>query len=100
MDIIAVPLLNIVYMVIQTYSWVVIVYVILNWLISFQVVNLYNNFVRVLYDMCYRLVEPALAQLRRFLPKLGGVDLSPFALILVLYFLQMVIIRILVRLTV
>ncbi len=64
--------------------WVVILFVVMSWLVAFDVINTRNQFVRTIGDFLYRITEPALKPFRRFLPNLGGVDLSPLALIVVL----------------
>ncbi|HXV24006.1 MAG TPA: YggT family protein [Alphaproteobacteria bacterium] len=69
---------------IDLYMWVVIIYVVLSWLVSFDIVNTRNQFVRTIGDFLYRITEPALRPFRRVLPNLGGVDLSPLALIVLL----------------
>lgn len=74
--------------VIDLYIWVILIQVILSWLIAFKVVNMQNQFVYTLGNMFYRLTEPALQPIRRFMPNLGGIDLSPVILILLLYFVQ------------
>ena len=87
------PLLIIVLWLITAYIWVIIIGVILSWLIAFNVVNSYNRFVFLVQDLTSRLTEPALRPIRRFLPNLGGIDISPIILILGLWFLEMVITR-------
>ena len=87
------PLLIIVLWLIRAYIWVIIIGVILSWLINFQVVNSYNRFVFLVQDLTNRLTEPALGPIRRFLPNLGGIDISPIILILGLWFLEMVIVN-------
>ncbi len=94
MDVILIPLLNIISSVIQLYIWVIIVGAILTWLVSFNVVNTRNKAVYLVGDICYRLTEPALRPIRNFLPNLGGIDLSPVVLILVLIFIRDVLSRI------
>ena len=79
--------------VIGLYITVVIVQVVLSWLVAFNVVNTRNRFVYLVGDLLYRLTEPALAPIRRFLPRFGGMDVSPVVLILVLYFLRVLLIR-------
>ncbi|MBB4266574.1 YggT family protein [Roseospira visakhapatnamensis] len=98
MDIILVPLFQIILMVINLYIWVVIIQAILSWLIAFNVVNPYNQVVGTIGEVLRRLTEPALGPIRRRLPNLGGVDLSPLVLILGLIFVQMVLEQILFRL--
>lgn len=98
MDVILGPLLRLAVVVIDLYMWVVIVGVILSWLVQFRVVNLSNRFVYMVGEFIHRLTEPALGPIRRLLPNLGGLDLSPLVLILLLYFLKDVLIRLFVRL--
>ncbi len=88
------PLLIIVLWLIKAYIWVIIIGVILSWLIAFNVVNTHNRFVFLVQDITSRLTEPALRPIRRVLPNLGGIDISPIFLILALWFLEMVIIRV------
>ncbi len=97
MDVIVVPLFQIVMIVIDLFIWVVIIQAILSWLVAFNVINTYNRVVATIGEVLYRLTEPVLAPIRRRLPNLGGVDLSPVALILALIFLQMVLSRIMMR---
>ncbi|HFC04269.1 MAG TPA: YggT family protein [Rhizobiales bacterium] len=77
--------------VIDLYIYVIIGSAIFSWLIAFSVVNTQNKFVYMVYDVLYRLTEPALAPIRRFMPSLGGLDLSPVILLLALMFLQTLI---------
>jgi len=77
--------------ILQLYSWVLIVWVVLSWLIAFNVVNTRNRFVYTLSDVLYRLTEPTLRPLRRVLPDLGGVDLSPVALWFIIYLLRLLL---------
>lgn len=84
MDVILIPLMNIVSTVISIYIWVIIIGAILTWLVTFNVVNTSNRAVYFVGDFCYRLTEPALRPIRNFLPNLGGIDLSPVVLILAL----------------
>ena len=74
--------------VIDLYIWVVIANAILSWLIAFNVVNTQNRFVYAVADVLYKVTEPAMRPIRRIMPNLGGIDLSPIVLILGLIFLQ------------
>ena len=74
--------------VIDIYTWIVIASAIMSWLVAFGVINVRNQFIRVVVDLLYRLTEPLLRPIRRFLPNLGGVDISPIILMLGLYFLE------------
>ncbi len=80
-------------LVIDLYIYVIIGSAILSWLIAFNVVNTQNRFVYTVYDVLHRLTEPALAPIRRFMPNLGGLDLSPIILLLVLMFAQTLIVK-------
>jgi len=91
MNIIIGPLLQIMIVVIDMYTWVVIIGVVLSWLVAFNVINSHNKFVYMVGDFTHRLTEPALGRIRGILPNLGGLDLSPVVLILGLIFLQNVI---------
>lgn len=91
MDVLLGPLLWLVTEVINLYIWVLIVAVILSWLAGFGVVNSRNRFVYLVMDISHRLTEPALRPIRAVLPNMGGLDLSPVALILLLAFLQRVL---------
>lgn len=86
-----IPLINFIAMVISLYIWVIIISAILSWLIAFGVVNTQNRFVYTLTDFLYRITEPALAPIRRFIPNLGGIDISPLVLILLLIFIRDVV---------
>lgn len=90
MDVILVPLLTVIIIALKIYWYVVLAMVIFSWLLAFGVINTYNHVVRTIGDVLARLTEPALRPLRRILPDVGPVDLSPIALWLILLFLQMV----------
>lgn len=81
-------LAELIYIVLDLYKWCLIVFVILSWLIAFNVVNTYNRFVFAVNDFLYKITEPALRPIRRVVPNLGGVDISPVILILLIWFLQ------------
>jgi YggT family protein len=70
------------------YVWVLIASAILSWLVAFNVVNTRNRAVYVIGDFLYRVTEPVLAPLRRVLPNLGGLDLSPIIVILIIFFIR------------
>jgi YggT family protein len=79
--------------VIGLYITLVIVQVVLSWLVTFNVINTGNRFVYMVGDFLYRITEPALKPIRRLLPNMGGIDLSPVVLILGLYFLRVLLLR-------
>ena len=86
-----VTLIGFIVLVIDLYIWVVIAGAILSWLITFNVVNTQNRFVYSVADMLYRITDPALRPIRRVLPNLGGIDISPVILILILLFIRDVV---------
>lgn len=91
MEIVLQPLLMVIYYALEIYWWVVLATVIFGWLMAFGVINTYNQAVRMIGDVLYRLTEPALRPIRRVMPNFGAVDLSPVALWLIVVFLQMLI---------
>ncbi len=75
------PIIYLVELVIEILTWVVIAGAIMSWLVAFGVVNMRNQFIRLIVDMLYRITEPMLRPIRRVLPNLGGVDISPVVLL-------------------
>ena len=75
--------------VLKLYSYVVLANVIISWLISFNILNTQNRFVYSILEMTYRLTEPLLSRIRRFLPNLGSLDISPIILLLLIWFIEM-----------
>jgi YggT family protein len=73
------------------YLWIVIIMAIFSWLVAFNVVNTRNHAVAMIGDFLYRITEPALRPIRSFLPNLGGIDISPVILFLIIIFIQKVI---------
>ena len=74
--------------VIEIYTWIVIASAIMSWLVAFGVVNTRNQVIRFVVDFLYRVTEPVLRPIRRILPNLGGIDISPVILLLGLFFLR------------
>lgn len=83
--------LDIVLIILDLYVWLLIASAILSWLIAFNVVNTRNQFVSAIAEFLFRITEPVLGPIRRALPSLGGLDISPIVLILIIMFLQRVI---------
>lgn len=88
MQVIIGPLFGLADIVLGLFVWVLIFAVVMSWLVSFNVVNTSNRFVYTVTDFLYRLTEPALRPIRRVLPNLGGLDLSPVLLLLAIWFLR------------
>jgi YggT family protein len=86
-----IALINFVAMVVGLYIWVIIISAVFSWLIAFGVVNTHNQFVYTIVNTLYRLTEPALRPIRQIMPDLGGIDVSPIVLILLLIFLRDVV---------
>ena len=85
-------LLQLIDTVIHIYTWIIILYVILSWLIAFNVVNTRNRVVYAIADALFRLTDPVLRPIRRMIPAVGGFDLSPIVVILLLFFIRNLII--------
>ena len=75
--------------ILKLYSYVVIANVVISWLIAFNVLNTQNRFVYSILEMTYRLTDPILIRIRRFLPNLGSLDISPIILLLLIWFIEM-----------
>ena len=74
--------------IIDIYVWVIILSAVLSWLVAFDIVNMRNRFVYLVGDALNRITEPVYRPIRRFLPDMGGLDLSPLIVILSLWFLR------------
>ena len=70
------------------YWWIIIGSAIFSWLYAFNVVNPRNQFVGAVGNTLFKLTEPALRPIRRFMPDLGGIDISPIVLLLIIYFVR------------
>jgi YggT family protein len=88
---------NLISTVIGLYMWAVIISVVLTWLVQFNVINTSNRMVYQIGDFLYRITEPAIRPIRQLVPSIGGLDLSPLIVILILGFLQQFIPGLLLR---
>lgn len=86
------PFIWLVVTVLDIYFWIIIATVILSWLVAFNVINGSNPYVRQVGYALRRLTEPVLAPVRRVLPDLGGIDISPIVVLIGLQFLQYLIV--------
>ena len=75
--------------ILKLYSYVVIANVIVSWLIAFNILNTQNRFVYSILEISYKLTDPILNKIRRFLPNLGSLDISPIILLLLIWFIEM-----------
>lgn len=91
MDVILSGFLFLLSKIIGYYIWIIIAGLVLSWLTAFNVINRSNRFVHLIGDFIFRITEPALRPIRNILPNLGGVDISPGILILILVTVQMIV---------
>jgi YggT family protein len=84
-------LLEVLLLVLQLYTYIIIAAVILSWLVAFNVVNRYNDVVRSIWNFLTALTEPLLRRIRGTVPNLGGIDISPLILLLAVFLLQRII---------
>ena len=92
MPIMSNPFLWLILQLLDLYMWAVIIGVVLSWLVAFNVVNTSNRFIFMVGDFLHRITEPALRPIRRTIPNLGGIDISPVILIILLIFAQRLVI--------
>jgi YggT family protein len=85
-------LLNVILLALQLYTYLIIASAILSWLVAFNVINTRNDFVRAVWNFLDAVTQPVLRPIRNILPNLGGVDISPIILILLIIFIQNLII--------
>ena len=86
-------LLYLIIQIINLFQFVLIIYIILTWLVNFNIINTGNRFVYSILDALYRLCEPSLNFVRRYLPTFGAIDLSPIVVYLVLWFIKSLLIE-------
>jgi YggT family protein len=84
-------LFDVILLALQLYIWIVIAMAVFSWLVAFNVVNTRSPVVSMIGDFLYRITEPALRPIRRMLPNLGGIDISPVILFLIIIFIQKLI---------
>ena len=82
------PIIALLLLVLDLYWWVVVIAVVVSWLVAFGVLNTYNEFARSLVRALAALTEPVFRQIRRIIPPIGGLDLSPLIVLIAIWFLQ------------
>ena len=87
-----IPILNTLMFALNIYIWILIANAIFSWLYAFNVINTRNQFVNMVGRALYQMTEPVLKPIRRFMPDLGGVDISPIILVLIIYLIQQIVI--------
>lgn len=91
------PIFWLILQILEIYKWIVLIAVVMSWLLAFNVVNYHNNFVRGALRALDALTEPVFRQVRRVIPNIGGLDLSPLVVFLAIQFLQYLIVYISTR---
>ena len=86
-------LLALILQIINLYTYILLIYIILTWLIGFNIINTSNRLVYNIIDILYRLSEPSLRFVRRFVPSIGNIDISPVIVLILLWFLQNLLIE-------
>jgi YggT family protein len=84
-------ILDVLFVILDIYWWIIIVSAVLSWLVAFNVVNVRNDLVRTIWDTLNRLTEPVLRPIRERLPNLGGIDVSPIVAFLIIMLIERVI---------
>lgn len=82
------PIIELILWLLQLYLWIIIITALMSWLIAFNVVNFRNDLVRTIWDTLNRLTEPVLRPIRQRLPNMGGVDISPIVVILLIWLIS------------
>lgn len=90
------PFTEVILIALNLFTWVIVASAIFSWLYAFNVVNAQNQVVATIGDFLHRITEPALRPIRRFMPDLGGIDISPIILFLGIILVQKLIVRFLV----
>ncbi len=85
--------LDLILLILKLYTYVIIIVAIMSWLVAFNVINLYNSFVRSVWNGLNAMTEPVLRPIRNVLPNMNGLDLSPIVLLLLIFLIQDIIIK-------
>ena len=86
-------LLALIIQIINLYKFILLIYIIATWLISFNIINTSNRFVYSVMEVLYRLCEPSLRLVRKYVPNYGNIDISPIIVYLLLWFIQSLLIE-------
>ena len=86
-------LLGLIIQIINLYKLVLLIYIIATWLISFNIINTSNRFIYSAMEILYRLIEPSLRLVRKYVPTFGNIDISPIIVYLLLWFIQSLLIE-------
>ncbi|OUV08208.1 MAG: hypothetical protein CBC47_07885 [Alphaproteobacteria bacterium TMED87] len=94
-----IPIIKVLQIIINLYSYIIIFSVFLSWLINFGVLNSYNQLVYLIHNSLNQMTEPLYLRIRKYIPVFGNIDLSPIILLLVLYLFQMYLDMLIIWLT-
>lgn len=83
-----IAILRTVDLVLDIYTWIIIASAVFSWLYAFKVVNTNNRFIGAVGEFLYKVTEPVLRPIRKILPDLGGIDISPIVLLLIIFFIR------------
>jgi YggT family protein len=97
MNTVLIPLLQVITVALDLYKWIVVIWVVLSWLVAFNVINNRNQFVSTVGRALDGLVEPVLRRIRRYVPAFGNMDISPVVLFLLILFIQLIIGRLIIN---
>lgn len=86
-------ILDVILFLLNVATWIIIVQAVMSWLVAFKVLSIQNPTVRSIWGGLERVTEPVYAPVRRIIPPLGGLDLTPMAVLLIIFFLQRLIVR-------
>ena len=86
-------LLGLIIQIINLYKLVLLIYIIATWLISFNIINTSNRFIYSAMEILYKLCEPSLRLVRKYVPTFGNIDISPIIVYLLLWFIQSLLIE-------
>ena len=86
-------ILDVILFLLNIATWIIIVQAVMSWLVAFKVLSIQNPTVRSIWGGLERVTEPVYAPVRRIIPPLGGLDLTPMAVLLIIFFLQRLIVR-------
>ena len=84
-------LLDVLLLAFQLYTWVIIAVAVMSWLLAFNVINYHNDLVRSVWTGLNAVTEPLLRPIRKILPQMGGLDISPIVLLLIIFFVERII---------
>lgn len=88
MDAVIISLFQVIDVVLNLFVWALIISIVMSWLVHFNVINPHNQFVSMVGTFLYKLTEPVLAPIRRVMPDLGGIDISPIIVVLIIMFIR------------